>query len=99
MDRSRYGVHVHEAALAWLVVSIAGTLIPTFLTVGLFFLLDVDAPWLLLGTVAFAGSFFASLAVLYFLYLFGVEEMTVWHDLLIVALVTAGLLTLDMVVG
>lgn len=92
------GVDIFQAALAWLVISIAGTLLPGLLGVGLFFGFNIDALWLLSVTMTSGGSFFAALAVLGFSYLFGVEKVTIWHDALIVAL-TAGFLTFAILSG
>ena len=97
-DSRLLGVDIFQAALAWLVVSIAGTLLPVFLGVGLFFGFNIDTPWLLLVGMTSVTSFFASLAVLGFSYLFGVEKVTIWHDALIVAL-TAGCLTFAILSG
>ena len=86
------GVDVVEATLAWIVVATGITLLTALGAAGLFFYFGADVPWLILASVISTLALFTFLVINGLSYLLGIEEVSLWHDVLVVSIVMLGYL-------
>lgn len=86
LDSRAFGVDLGQAAVAWLVASVAGTLLSALVACASFFVFGIDAPGVLIVCFVSGISFFVSLALYGIFYLFAVEKVTLWHDSLMAVL-------------
>ena len=86
------GVDVVKATLAWIVVATGITLLTALGAAGLFFYFGADVPWLILASVISTLALFTFLVINGLSYLLGIEEVSLWHDVLVVSIVMLGYL-------
>ncbi|MHA6510202.1 hypothetical protein [Tessaracoccus sp. Y1736] len=83
---------VVEATLAWIVVATGITLLTALGAAGLFFYFGADVPWLILASVISTLALFTVLVINGLSYLLGIEEVSLWHDVLVVSIGMLGYL-------
>ena len=86
------GVDVVKATLARIVVATGITLLTALGAAGLFFYFGADVPWLILASVISTLALFTFLVINGLSYLLGIEEVSLWHDVLVVSIVMLGYL-------
>ena len=86
------GVDVVKATLAWIAVATGITLLTALGAAGLFFYFGADVPWLILASVISTLALFTFLVINGLSYLLGIEEVSLWHDVLVVSIVMLGYL-------